>query len=186
MTLRELLDQGYRLKPWLEAEDYLIDYDAEVPEHGCDHENKIIGGVRVKQNYKPISFVLQYIFKYGEQVLISYDFASDRIEYPRFEEIEPALFFQYDDFAYSLRDRCGELEEVILKINFSIPPDHTETRRACYYPCDFNMHRACAYTGTEIYVNDELRAFSDELLMYDIYDVQDLKEKIYSYSEVQK
>lgn len=121
MTLRELLDQGYRLKPWLEAEDYLIDYDAEVPEHGCDHENKIIVGVRVKQNYKPISFVLQYIFEYGEQVLISYDFASDRIEYPRFEEIEPALFFQYD-----------------------------------------------------------------ELLMYDIYDVQDLKEKIYSYSEIQK
>lgn len=71
MTLRELLDQGYRLKPWLEAEDYLIDYDAEVPEHGCDHENKIIGGVRVKQNYKPISFVLQYILNMASKFLLA-------------------------------------------------------------------------------------------------------------------
>lgn len=185
-TLQELLDSGYQIYEGFSLNDfsYKVNYSAEMQEDMYDANKKVITYVPLILDIIPVSIEIQYIFE--EAVVIGtmlynddcFKFTHNGLE---LDDVLQELVFQYSDFAYDLRKNnpsWGTFSEAVLILSCKNSEDESIVFKSHYYHCSFERNQPEMYTGAEKYWCGNLIHFSNVLLMYQIYDINDLKRKI--------
>lgn len=185
MTIKDLLDQGYTFAD--EYKDFIsnmydkvVDYNAEVCKLMHDPVSKTINGVPTLPDLTPESIEIQYIFDQYEVVSGEMRFAQDHFTFP-IDDLPEELVFEYTDFADSIKEKnrsYGTFTEATLILTFRNSKSQEVTLKAHYYPASFKNSRAECYTGTEEHLDGSLVALTSNLLMYHLYDIEDLKARV--------
>lgn len=190
-TLRKLLEEGYKIVESAAINQpsfYVTDYDAVLgyDDAFLDKENKLILSAPVKPDVVPESIEIQFWF--GDTAVIgSMLFDDEHFQFTynggEVESVLDDLVFQYSDFAYDIKKKIPSLEDFD-RASLIVTGKNSSGdifKEICHYFCSSFENKAPeVYSGVESYFNNQLYAYRNELLMYKVHDISDLKSRIKS------
>ena len=189
-TFRDLLEEGYTFADGalIDFPYYAIDFDSPLSDDGFgyDKDKKLITAMPCKPDVTIESIELKYQFSDAEiigSMLYSDDHFKITHNGEEVKNISEEFILEYSDFAYDIKQEYpswGIFKRATLTITGSNSAGDILTYQAYYIPSSYEDCCPVVYSGTIINCNEELFALDSVILMYGIFDIKSLKERIKS------
>lgn len=194
-TLQQLLDEGYKFVDNISSDFFpysSIDYDALMDERFCyNKKEKIIYSIPLKPDITLKDIEICYEMDNGV-VIGKMKYEEDAFKFTYNEEelkdVCDKLVFEYSSFISCLSSNLNQFGDKCVKVTLIITGVKSTGEeimfKSYYYSPSFELNRPETYTGIECYFDGCLYSYSNVLLMYQLYDITDLKRKIESFCQL--